>query len=106
MVGDQTASGPAGTDEKEMAWWYPGMPENQPAAGSAAVITAGPVLAEATRLRTHAVLLVARSKPQHVNIDIGDVSRVMAGCIRMPPHEMRTTKHRPEDFMIVFELPQ
>jgi hypothetical protein len=30
---------------------------------------------------------------------------VVAGCVRMPPHEMRTTRHQPEDFMIVFEQP-
>jgi hypothetical protein len=48
---------------------------------------------------------VARNRPQHVDIGIGDVTRVVAGCVRMPPHEMRTTRHRPEDIMIVFELP-
>jgi hypothetical protein len=33
------------------------------------------------------------------------MSRVVMGCIRMPPHEMRTTRHRPEDFLILFDLP-
>ena len=29
----------------------------------------------------------------------------MVSCVRMPPNEMRTTRHRPEDFMIVFKEP-
>lgn len=69
------------------------------------MITSAALMEEATRLRTWAVLLVARNCPQHVDISIGDVSRVVASCVRMPPHEMHTTRHRPEDFMIVFDLP-
>jgi hypothetical protein len=60
---------------------------------------------EVTKLRSRAVLLVARDRPRHDDIGIGDVSRVVAGCVRMPPHEMRTTRHQLEDFMIVFDLP-
>jgi len=93
------------SQEKEMTW-YPGMPENRPASGSAVVISSIAMAEEATRLRTRAVLLVARGRPQHVDIGIGDVSRVVAGCVRMPPNEMRTTRHRPEDFMIIFDSPQ
>ncbi|CAD6211103.1 unnamed protein product [Miscanthus lutarioriparius] len=53
--------------------WYPGMPENGPASGSAAVITSLDMMAEATRLRTKAVLLVARARLPHVDITIGDM---------------------------------
>ena len=85
--------------------WYLGMLENRPASGSAVVITLQDMTAEATRLHTKTVILVALARPPYVDITIGDVSRVMAGCVRMPPNEMRTTRHRPEDFMIVFEEP-
>jgi len=79
------------------------MPENRPAAGSAVVLTSAAMVQETTRLHTRAVLLVARNRPHNIDITIGDVSRVVAGCVRMPPHEMRTMRHRPEDFMIIFD---
>lgn len=85
--------------------WYAGMPENRPASGSAVVVSSIAMDEEATKLRTRAVLLTARGRPHHVDIGIGDVSRVVVGCIRMPPSEMRTTRHNPEDFMIVFNFP-
>jgi hypothetical protein len=85
--------------------WVPGLPGNRPAEGAAVVITSIAMTEEATKLRTRAVLLVARDRPQSLDITIGDVSRVMAGCVRMPPHEMRTTRHRPEDFFIIFDRP-
>jgi len=85
--------------------WYPGMSENHPALGSAAVITSLDMMAEATRLCTKAVLLVARARSPHLDITIGDVSRVMVGYVRMPPNEMCMMRYRPEDFMIVVEEP-
>jgi hypothetical protein len=60
---------------------------------------------EATKLRTRGVLLVVRDRPLQIDIDIGDVTRVVAGCVHMPPHEMRTTRHHPEDFLIIFDEP-
>lgn len=93
------------TPEEEFMAWYLGMSESRPVAGSAVVITTIAMTQETTKLRTRAVLLVARDRPLHDDIGIGDISRVVAGCVRMPPHEMQTTRHRPEDFMIVFEQP-
>ena len=69
------------------------------------VITSIAMMEEATRLRSREVLLVSWDRPRHDDIGIIDVSRVVAGCVRMPPHEMRTTHHHPEDFMIIFDLP-
>ena len=97
-----SAAAPTCSTNAEMTW-YPGMPENRPAAGSAVVLTSAAMVQETTRLRTRAVLLVARNRPHNIDITIGDVSRVVAGCVRMPPHEMRTMRHRPEDFMIIFD---
>lgn len=86
--------------------WYPGMPANRPESGSAVVIPSITITEETTKLITRAVLLSAHGRPHHADIGIGDVTRVVTGCVRMPPHEMRTTRHNPEDFMIVFDLPQ
>ncbi|KAG0533265.1 hypothetical protein BDA96_04G178100 [Sorghum bicolor] len=97
-----SAAAPTCSTNAEMTW-YPGMPENRPAAGSVVVLTSAAMVQETTRLRTRAVLLVARNRPHNIDITIGDVSRVVAGCVCMPPHEMRTTRHRPEDFMIIFD---
>jgi hypothetical protein len=69
------------------------------------VITSLATMEEATKFRTRGVLLVARDRPQNIDITIGDVTRVVAGCIRMPPHEMCTTRHRLEDFLIMFDQP-
>lgn len=69
------------------------------------LITSTAMIEEATDLRARSVLLVAREQPQNVNITIGDVSKIVAGCVRMPLHKMRTTCHHPEDFMIIFDHP-
>lgn len=61
--------------------WYPGMPENRPVVGNAIVVTSIAMTEEATKLRTRSVLLVARNRPHNVDINIGDVSRVVAGCV-------------------------
>lgn len=95
---------PAPAKESKMTW-YPGMSENRPAWGNAVIITSVAMTAEATRLRSRAVLLVARSRPENIDIGIGDVSRIVAGCVRMPASEMRTMRHRAEYFMIVFDHP-
>jgi len=81
------------------------MAESRPTSGTAVVVRSIAMMEEATRLRTRAVLLVAQNRPENVEISIGDISRVVAGCVRMPPNEMRTTRHRPEDFRIIFDLP-
>lgn len=60
---------------------YPGMPENRPVVGNAIVVTSIAMTEEATKLRTRSVLLVARNRPHNVDINIGDVSRVVAGCV-------------------------
>lgn len=59
--------------------WYPGMPENRPAAGGAVIIRSIAMAEKATKHRTKAVLLVAPTRPQNFDITIGDVSRVVAG---------------------------
>lgn len=94
--------------EKELATmtWYPGMPENRPAAGSAAIVGGTTMAAEVTKLSTRVVLLTALDRPVHDDIGIGDITRVVAGCIRAPPSEMRTTRHKPEDYMICFGDPR
>jgi hypothetical protein len=103
-VEEQAVQEPPALKEAEMAW-FPGIPENRPAAGNAVVITPLTTMEEATKFRTRGVLLVARDRPQNIDITIGDVTRVVVGCIRMPPHEMCTTRHRPEDFLIMFDQP-
>lgn len=69
------------------------------------VIRSIAMVTEVTKLRTHGVLLVAQDRPPQIDITIGDVTRVVAGSVRMPPHEMRTTRHRPENFLIIFDEP-
>ncbi|CAD6268370.1 unnamed protein product [Miscanthus lutarioriparius] len=85
--------------------WYPAMPENRPTTGNAVVIQSTTTVDEITRFLTRAVLLVARDRPVHDDIDTGDITRVLAASARVPLHEMRTTRHQPEDFLIIFEHP-
>lgn len=81
------------------------MPENRSAAGNAVLLLSVALSEEADKYHSRGVFLMAREGPHGSDISISDVSRVIASCLRMPPHEMRTTHHRPEDFLILFDHP-
>jgi hypothetical protein len=94
------------TDEvkREMAY-APGRPENQPEEGAVVIIADGTMAHEITKYRTHAVLLVARSDIRYLGFTIGEVSLALSSRLRIPRYEVRVTRHRPEDFLVLFDFP-
>lgn len=82
-----------------------GRPENRPEVGAAVVISDATMAHEVTKYRTRAVLLVARSDIKYLGISSDEVALALGRRIRIPRYEATVTRHRPEDFLVLFDHP-
>lgn len=85
--------------------YVPGMAENCPKEGAAVVISSATMANEVTKYRTRVVLLVACADIRFLDITMGEVALAFSSRIRILPYEARVTRHRPENFLVLFDYP-
>jgi hypothetical protein len=89
----------------ELRAYIHGLPDNRPEEGAAVVITDGTMAHEVEKYSTRAVLLVARSDIKYMSFTTGEVSLALSSRLRTPRYEAQVTRHRPEDFLVLFDFP-
>jgi hypothetical protein len=81
------------------------MAENRPEEGAAVVISSPTMANEVAKYHTRAVLLVARTDIKYHSITTAEISMAFSARLRTPHHEARVTRHRPENFLVLFDYP-
>lgn len=85
--------------------YAPGLPKNWPKEGVVVVISDLTMANEITKLRSRAVLLVARSDIKYLGITTGEVQLAISSKLHMQRYKARVTRHQPEDFLVIFDCP-
>jgi hypothetical protein len=81
------------------------LPENRPEEGAAVIIIDATMSHEITKYRTNAVLLVARTDIKYMGFTTSEVSMALFSRLHTPRYEARVTRHRPQDFLVLFNYP-
>lgn len=86
----------------EEADYVPGLPEHRPVMTRALVFDTDEILAEAQDWMAHAVFVVAPEGAFPATTL--EVTHALSQQLRLPPHNIKVSQHRPEDFLVKFDF--